>query len=880
MSIWTVSLHDELDATEFEQLGGKGQGLSMLVKQGALIPPTLCIKASYGAHLVAKCLECEHITSIKALRESIEREPLSGALREELSTWVRHHPMPRWCVRSSGLDEDAGEHSFAGQHLTCFDVVGLDALCEAIARVLASMFSPHALLYRERVGAAARPPGMAVLIQPMLVPQHAGVMFTRDLHGDPSRRMISSVPGAGTGIVDGSDEGMTYYIERATGYISDEQGTPEARLPAPVLDELLLVAQRFEADEELGTWSAHDVEWAWVEGGTEQLEGRLYMLQLRPVVAPDTPKQSRKAIWTNANVGEALPGVGTPLTWSIIRKFSRKGFEQAFGSMGLEVPGEYELVGSFHGRVYLNLTQFMSIASAIPVMKPDVLFELAGGGGAEQVVDTYTKRSSLKFLARLPWTAVKITGSQLGLPWAALAWEAYFERKREDFFGRDLSRLTRAELRRTYRDVERTFDRNGLVMLAGSANFLMAYVLMREFLRAWGGEQAVQQEQLLMSALEVKSAEPGLELLRLGRLARRSLRLRRLIMEPASSEVLEALMASRDHVEVAEFLNELKQFRARYGHRAPREAELSTPRWREDATFIFEVLKGFVSAPQLVTMREVERDNREKRRERDVVIRRLFSGPSRQVFELFLRWVRAGARRREALRALVVDALDMYRGIALECGARMVESGELAVTEDVFFLTDGELQRWLARELVGTELKLLTLVRKSIHAHQCALPDPPGTFITHGDARIVPLAERVPRPHESSRDQHTWTLYGLPGSPGRVSGVARVLSDPTQRSKLGHGEILVVPYADVGWTPLFLSAGGVVMSLGGPLSHACVVAREYGIPAVANAKQAMELISDGDWLTVDGERGVVVVETRRPTRDVSRETSGVGPAQP
>lgn len=900
--LWTLELGPRassaaLTRTDIQDLGGKGVGLQRLHQLGVRIPPTLCVRAS---RIDALCREALlKSEDIHALRAFLLHAELPPALIDELSDWVREQDVVRWCVRSSSVEEDGIRHSFAGQHLTLHDVMDWDNLLDAIRRVIASTYSDHALLYRHRTGASLVPRGMAVLIQPMLSPYRAGVSFSRDpdeLQSPEQQptRVLSVTQGLGTGVVDGSSSALTYYVESRSRYVrcveGEEDALEQARLSPAELTMLLDTLDKVvsSAHDDVAFASGHDVEWALVRGGAASAEPLLYALQWRPLTSssPAASKVSttqgesgpaRDQVYTNANVGEALPGVGSPLTWSVIHRFSRKGFEQAFSSLGLSVPRDEELVRSFHGRVYLNLTRFMEIASAVPLLKPTVLFELAGGGGADEVRDTYTRRAPWKFLFKLPVTTARVATSQLLGPSLSSLWEVYFSRKREDFFLKDINRLSNKELAALWRRTEALFDRNGLVMLAASSNFLLLYVVWRELLRFWGGEQALEQEQLFLGGLKVKSAEPGLELLRLGRLARRSLRIREVIETNPVEEILPELESLRaSSAEVADFLRELEHFRERHGHRAPREAELSTPRWREDTTFLFEVLKGFVEAPSLVTQREIDLEQREREQEKERALARLFTGVSRSMVRVLLKFVRGSAQRREALRALVVDALDMYRVLALECGHRLVKQGLLAKAQDVFFLELDELRAWLEHpddiERVR-DYRMSSWSRRVIHEHQLELPEPPGTFLLRDGKRIIPITSSPRARAETHREvrggdeleggKSSWTLYGLPGSRGMASGRARVLSDPSQRGRLEHGDVLVVPYADVGWTPLFLSAGAVVMSLGGPLSHACVVAREYGIPVVANATEALDVIEDGDWLMVDGDRGVIMVEKRQ-----------------
>ena len=854
----SVELRAEMSPSDLIECGGKGRGLVELMRLGVEVPPTLCVKAScFDRVLRAQIVKAQ---SVEILREALRGAALGAELERDLSAWLRRHPSKSWSVRSSSAQEDGHRASFAGQHLTCLHVRGGEALRAAIGEVWASAYADHALLYRARHDASLAPEAMAVLIQPMIAPHRAGVMFTRGAGERAAQRVITSVAGLAEEVVEGrSERAMTYHVERHTGYIVERTGSPLSALNDAELSLLVGLAEALERDDALKRWEVHDVEWALVSGEAGRAP-TLYGIQLRPGAPRDVSSRHDRAaeVWTNANVGEALPGVGTPLTWSLIRRFSRRGFERAFGALGLQVPERAELVGSFEGRVYLNLSEFMAIMSSIPLLKPRLLHDLAGGGGVAAVEDTYEARPKFGFLLRAPLTAARAAYSQATTPWLARAWSGYFARRRDDFFARDLSRLSHRELARQAASMERLFDRNGEVMLAASANYLMTHVAWREALRAWGGERALSMEQTLLGGLEVKSAEPGMDLLQLGRLARQSLTIRSLIEEQEPAALWDAFQRRADHeVEVAQFLEKLRAFQRRHGHRAPREAELATPRWREDATFLMEVLKGFVTAPQLASQREVEQQLRRSVEERQRALSEIASAPGRGVIKALLGIVRLSAQRRESLRALVVEALDMYRALALECGERLTASGHLPSREHVFFLSDEELTRWLVRpgEVTVVEMRSAVLARAVVYAHRSASPDPPSTFLRQPNGRLVALDE------ESSRRRgDVITLYGLPGSPGRAAARARVLTAPSQGARLGHGEILVVPYADVGWTPLFLRAGGVVMNLGGPLSHACVVAREYAIATVVNSKRATELIEDGDWVTVDGDHGVVIVE--------------------
>ena len=852
---WTVRLEG---AVRRSLVGGKAAGLGALIDAGFNVPRSFCVTTEAFEAYVGSL--CDEVETLEELREAMIDTPLPEVLVDEIAAQLEYIDAASWAVRSSAVAEDTETRSYAGQALSVLDVDSADEVIDAIKRVWASHFSMERLLYLARGGVQVTPSPAAVLVQEMLDPVVAGVLFTvNPMTGDDSEAVVTSARGLGEAVVSGK-RGETHYLDKRSGYVRRhvaDNGDEGGLLGGHRLEELAEVARGVETA--LG--GARDIEWAYAFPIDQPHQPRLYLLQARPVTSEASEKPD-ESVWTNANVGEALPGVATPMTWSIIRDFSQRGFEQAFGTLGLTVPDDAELVASFEGRIYLNLTQFMSIASAQPLFKPERLFSMAGGGGVEMVRDIYEQRSNREFLKRLPLTIPKILAAQLSMPIIAPLWGEYFTGKVEEFFDRDHHSYARSELAGELEELDQLFDRTGMVMLSTSSNFLMSYVVTAELLRFIGGEDAVGREQELVSGLDVKSAQPGLYLLELGRKVRRSLRLRRIITENDPDDILEALTREGEHDDVADFLEALDRFRDLHGHRAPREAELATPRWREDMSFLFEVVRSFVEAPDIPTTTEVERDRKQKHQAAQKTLDRMLPGGLDLLFRCILAFTRSNARRREYMRDRVVDSLDIYRHFFLECGRRLCQSGTLRQQDDVFYLTRSEIESWLDDPEVADDFAIRVLTRKALHHHFDAEPDPPDTFLLRGTEMIA--GQQAPHrltEGQSEEDGADFELSGLPGSSGRVSGRARVILDPRDsETTIQPGEILVAPYTDVGWTPLFLTAAGVVMSLGGPLSHSCIVAREYDIPTVVNAKHATEVIETGDWVTVDGDEGVVYVQ--------------------
>lgn len=870
---WVIPIRSA-ESADVGLVGGKASNLRSLAAAGFPIPDGFCITTSAYRHSLNRAVVgCPDDVELRArIREAVLPATVRRAIGQAYDSLRGEEGRRRLAVRSSATGEDQASGSFAGQAESFLDVEGLETLLDRVQQCWASLFRPEGLLYGLRSDPSARPMEMGVVVQEMVPADAAGVLFTANpMSGDGREMVVSAAPGLGEAVVGGG-AADTYYVEKASGRVTGRhlgekrematlgQENGIERVPVPpdqVTADTLSKAQLAELAELGRRVEAHfgqpqDIEWA-------LRDERFYVLQARPVTTGGqgaAEARERPSVWSNANVGEALPGVGTPMTWSIARRFSRKGFEQAFGALGLTVPEEYEIVGSFRGRFYLNLSQFMSVASQIPFFPPERLLELAGGGGVRALAGTYDPRSPFAFMVHLPATLPKMAVSQLAAPAVALAWRRRFESFRERLRGERHSAKSPAQLLETLDRVTTVFNRTGTEMLACASNALSSYVAVLALVRRWAGDDGAGYERRLFVGLSsVQSAAPGFALLRIAREVQRHPEVARIVSEAPPDEVLDRLAglpAARPVVTA------LHRFMEEHGQRAPREAELSTPRWNEDPSFLVRVLRTELRAARLPDPDAILRDQARARKEATAEVVQQIPLPVRPLFHTALLLAQNAARLRERMRTHVVETLGMYRTVLLEVGERLVAGGVAARVDDVFFLTMDEVREWLAyqgsrdahRDWSDPQhLALRIAARRAEHAVFCAAPDPPSTFVLNA-GRVEPTEN----PETAVSGPR---LAGLGGSPGRVTGVARVIRQPGDGDRLGPGEILVAPYTDVGWTPMFLLAGGVVMDIGGPLSHSCVVAREYGIPAVVNVGSATTAIKDGQLITVDGDRGVV-----------------------
>jgi pyruvate,water dikinase len=816
------------------RVGGKAAHLGELMRAGFAVPDGFALTAAaYRLHLREAGLEAlpgdgartgaaimRHAVPT-AVVDAVKRAlaPLGGDL----------------AVRSSAVGEDAAGASFAGQHETRLGVRGLGAVLDAVRACWASLWSERAVEYRAGRGLAAG--DMACVVQHMVPAEAAGVLFTADpVTGERDRVVVNVVRGLGEALVSGRVSAAQALLDAGNGRVVDGDA---AVLPVPAA-ELARIAREVAAC----FGAPQDVEWA-VAGG------RVFLLQARPITSlPPEPVRledaERPILYYPERVKEMMPGPITPLTAEFAVHVVGPAVQQNLVRHGLLPRKVADGLGHANtirdGRIYLELDILRE--GFMPALDELALVELMENGRRPPL-----RALRPSFLLRTGPGALKaaITGARMLRRLDALAAECC--RELDAIFAplerADLAQWTDAELTGLLRlqhppgvleRIVATPPANPMARLMGTP----FYTALERLATRWGGEPAG-------TAAVLVSALPGLPEVACARalwaLADDARRIRP-VRDALERDAPSARDALADVAEARAWLASFQAFLDRFGHRAIEEVELARPRWREQPAYVLGVIASYARLPPAASPDAVETRRRQLRDEAEARIRaRLRWRPlRRRVFDLVLDVARQASSAGESTKFEIVRLLALVRAAALELGRRRVEAGRLQRADDVFFLRFPEL------ESGPGDLRAIAAARREEHRRQQA-QDPPRLI----DARHRPVREaRRPQPSPTEGE-----LHGIAASPGLVRGPVRVLLDPSAGFDLRAGDVLVAPFTDPAWTPLFVPAAAVVVETGSLLSHASIVARELGLPSVVAVRGATRLLRDGQQVEVDGTRGLV-----------------------
>jgi pyruvate,water dikinase len=742
---------------------------------------------------------------------------LPRQIGEEISSFVLDsNERSAWAVRSSSDMEDLPEASFAGLYESYLNVMTLSEIEAAIKKCWMSLWSEKAFLYRERLGIGQQKASMAVLIQTMVSSTYAGVLYTRDPLGGDSRQMVGEYcVGTAEGLMAGHVRPVSFAVDKLDMSVRQKVPPDLMGLSEQQISGAARVAWAIE--EAFGR--PQDVEWA-IEGE------HLHILQTRPITATnDRRPVGLESSWTRANIGEVLPGPVTPLTWAVFsaillnRPLSSISWPQATANEG-------DCVRLIEGRAYLRVDTFLDSFCWLPHVTPDVMGQVLGLKLQHPYDLPYMRPSGLK-----------IRCAQIIFLLAA------FGILRRSFF-----RLPdRGDRKRgSAPDIRAMVDRNTMNMrfhVKCTVYAAGAFALIDTLLRRWMKEEETREllPLILISQGEIQTACQGLSLLEIADYANKHAAVRSLILK--SRDWRETADQLRVSEEGDRFLSLLQDFLVANGARTAAEFELAVPRWREDPSFVLGMIKEFLhSCPS--ASRELMSDRQARQEE---ALRRLSRGLSpikRKVFRRVLLSYRSFSSLRENMKYWLMEGYADIRDHYISVGKRLSGEGILMDGNDIFYLVPSEIDALLNGSFEREAARIQINERKEEYNRQEKMAVPQ-LIVDGGHAEV----ESFPAD----------ALRGVACSPGMAEGRARVLLDISERDLLVPGEILVAPHTDPGWTPLFLLSKAVVTEIGGFLSHGATVAREYGIPAVANVAEVTRKIKTGDKLRVDGTRGTVTL---------------------
>ncbi len=829
-----------LARTDVALAGGKGANLGELIAAGFPVPVGFVVTTE--AYAMAADRTGVDADDPLSARERLLAVEIPDAVAAEVSDAYRALLGGRVAVRSSATAEDLPGASFAGQQDTFLNVVGEDAVLDAVRRCWASLWNERAVAYRSAQAIDPRSVRLAVVVQRMVDASVAGVLFTADpISGRRGRAVIDAHSGLGDVVVSGAVNPDHFAVDAREGAILERRG---ASLSEAELRALAALGARVE--QRFG--SPQDIEFA-LDGSRA-----IWLVQSRPITtlfplpanAPDPDVDLR--VYFSANVAQGMFEPITPMGLQTLRLI----FASIAAAVGRPVRDPFAGVAAVVEagmRLFIDVTPLLRdpLVGRLPQRATEAMEARSASifkGLRNDPRLAPRRRSRLTTLRRaLPPIA------HTGIPRFALRMLLRPEAGRAELQGvlADIARVDlppKADATARLDAFERLFagrPRRFLPLLlgtviAGVGSFVLATRLLR------GVARPDEMQTVLRGLPHNPTTEMDLALWGLSRRARRDPPSARALVERSPRELAADYRAGTLPPPLQ---GELAAFLATYGHRAIGEIDLGLPRWSEDPAHLLGAIANYLRLEEsaLAPDEQFDKGAREAEATIATLLRRVH-GPRRWIARAALRRVRSLAGLREMPKFQIVRVLARGRELLAPVGAELAARARIARADDIYFLTLPEARRAVA----GEDLREIVAERRATYVRELGRRRVPRVLLSDG---TEPEAE-LPVVMDGA-------LRGTPASPGVATAPARVIRSP-QGARLEPGEVLVAPSTDPGWTPLFLTAGGLVMEMGGMMSHGAVVAREYGIPAVVGVAGATERIATGQRVTVDGTRGAVRLE--------------------
>jgi phosphoenolpyruvate synthase/pyruvate phosphate dikinase len=870
MSSYVLSFQD-IDRTKLMTVGGKGANLGELSGiEGIRVPDGFCISTEAYKRIVGETSSInESLNQLSLLkvedRDKISR--LSGEIRrviegtaipqditEEITRFLsRLGDKDAYAVRSSATAEDLPAASFAGQQDTYLNVIGKDAVLEHISKCWASLFTERAVTYRIQNGFDHRKVHLAVVVQKMVFPQAAGILFTAD--PVTSNRKMSSIDagfGLGEALVSGLVNADIYKVRNGKviekkistkklaivaledGGTKEQEVEPQRQNRQVLSDEQIVRLGQIGRKIEEHFGRPQDIEWCLADDA-------FYIVQSRPITTLyPIPEASDRGNHVYISVGhqQMMTDPIKPLGMSLWQLTSGRPMYKAGGRLFVDVA--QDLASPVRRGIIVDV-----LGKSDPLFKDAMLSILERGDFIESLPDDNKEQSPGKSDKAAPphdYQTLKdydpaivselIRKSQASIEELANAIQTKSGLDLIDFILEDIQ-----QLRKGISDPQ-SF---GVFMTAMNASSWI-----NEKIEEWLGEKKVA-DTLSQSVPNNITSEMGLALVDVADAIR------------PYPEVIEYLQRANDDdfweelVKVhggREARDAISAYLARYGMRCPGEIDITRPRWSEKPTTLVPmILTNIKNLEPGASKRKFEQGRQEALNKEQELLERLKQLPDgeqkAEETKRMIGLVRNLIGYREYPKYAIVSRYFVYKQALLKEAERLVQAKVIREKEDLYYLTFEEL-----REVVRTnELDYQIISKRKDEYESYKRLTPPRVLTSDGEI-VAGEYKRENLP--------AGAIVGLPVSSGVIVGRARVILN-MEDADLDDGDVLVTPFTDPSWTPLFVSIKGLVTEVGGLMTHGAVIAREYGLPAVVGVENATKLIKDGQRIRVHGTEGYVEI---------------------
>ncbi|GAB1640543.1 rifamycin-inactivating phosphotransferase [Krasilnikovia sp. MM14-A1259] len=856
----------EVDEAQVAVVGGKAAHLGGLSRiDGVRVPAGFCVTTAAFRRIMADArsigdrlaelsrLDPDDRAAIRTLsaeiRRTIEGTPVPGDLAAAITGVLARLGEHTACaVRSSATAEDMPAASFAGQQDTYLNVVGPAAILEHVSRCWASLFTERAVTYRLRNGFDHRDVHMAVVVQQMVFPEAAGVLFTADpVTGNRRLATVEASFGLGEALVSGLVNPDVFTVRDGAVVartLAAKQRAVQA-VPGGGIREVTIDPQRQErpalTDEQVvrlvGLGRRIEARY----GGPQDIEwclagGDFHIVQSRPITTLfPVPEAADDGNHVYLSVGhqQMMTDPMKPLGASMWRLTAMAPMHEAGGRLFVDATARLAAPGS--------RAAFLEMIGRGDPLTRDALETLLDRGD---------------FVPQLPDPGPG--GPAVGGPPAPIETDPaivteLIARTQESLAAlrRDIAALTGPALfdflQEAFQEHKRVLA-DPLSMQAIMAGMEATWWL-NDRLREWLGEKNAA-DTLTLSAPGNITSEMGLALLDVADAIRPHPEVVAFLQGVEDDGFLDELPA---YAGGAEARSAIESYLDRYGMRCVGEIDITRPRWRERPTTLVPVIldnvRTFEAGAAGQRFAHGRRQAQEKAQE---VLERLRALPDgeRKADETrrMIDRVRTFIGYREYPKYGIISRYYVYKQALLGEARRLVQAGVLHEEQDAFYLTFAELHDVVRGNRV--DAGLIRRRKDAFRSYQALTPP----RVLTSDGEVLSGAYR-------RDDVPAGALVGLPVSAGTVEGRARVILDMAQ-ADLEPGDILVTAHTDPSWTPLFVAVAGLVTEVGGLMTHGAVIAREYGLPAVVSVAHATRLIPDGQRIRVHGSDGYVEILPR------------------